>query len=28
LWFDQNQQLLRLKYVVQGRDVIVTLDQG
>ncbi len=28
LWFDQNQQLLRLKYVVEGRDVIVTLDQG
>lgn len=28
LWFDRNQQLLRLKYVVQGRDVIVTLDQG
>lgn len=27
LWFDQDQQLLRLKYVVQGRDVIVTLDQ-
>jgi hypothetical protein len=27
LWFDQDQQLLRLKYVVQGRDVLVTLDQ-
>jgi len=27
LWFDQDQQLLRLKYVVEGRDVIVTLDQ-
>jgi Domain of unknown function (DUF6134) len=28
LWFDQNQQLLRLKYVVQGRDVLITLDQN
>jgi len=27
LWFDQDQQLLRLKYVVKDRDVIVTLDQ-
>jgi len=28
LWFDQDRQLLRLKYVVQGRDVIITLDQA
>jgi hypothetical protein len=27
LWFDQDRQLLRLKYVVQGRDVVITLDQ-
>jgi hypothetical protein len=28
LWFDQDRQLLRLKYVVQGRDVVITLDQS
>lgn len=28
LWFDQDQQLLRLKYQVEGRDVVITLDQG
>ena len=27
LWFDQDHQLLKLKYVVEGRDVVVTLDQ-
>ncbi|MEM7025055.1 MAG: DUF6134 family protein [Pseudomonadota bacterium] len=27
LWFDQDQQLLKLEYQVEGRDVIVTLDQ-
>lgn len=28
LWFDQNQQLLKFEYKIQGRDVVVTLDQG
>jgi hypothetical protein len=28
LWFDQDQQLLKLEYKVDGRDVLVTLDQG
>jgi hypothetical protein len=28
LWFDHNQQLLKLEYKVDGRDVVVTLDQG
>jgi hypothetical protein len=27
LWFDQNQQLLKLEYKIKGRDVVVTLDQ-
>jgi hypothetical protein len=28
LWFDQDQQLLKLEYKVDGRDVVVTLDQS
>jgi hypothetical protein len=28
LWFDQNQQLVKFEYKIQGRDVVVTLDQG
>jgi len=28
LWFDQDRQLLKLKYEVEGRDVIATLDQN
>ena len=27
LWFDQDQQLLKLEYKIDGRDVLVTLDQ-
>jgi hypothetical protein len=27
LWFDRNQQLLKLEYKIKGRDVVVTLDQ-
>lgn len=28
LWFDQDRQLLKLEYKVDGRDVIVTLNQS
>ena len=28
LWFDRDQQLLKLEYKVDGRDVVVTLDQS
>jgi hypothetical protein len=28
LWFDQDKQLLKLSYKVDGRDVLVTLDQS
>jgi hypothetical protein len=28
LWFDKDQQLLKLEYKIKGRDVVVTLDQG
>jgi hypothetical protein len=28
LWFDQNQQLLKLEYKIKDRDVVVTLDQS
>jgi len=28
LWFDQDRQLVKFEYKVQGRDVVVTLDQG
>jgi hypothetical protein len=28
LWFDKNQQLLKLEYKIKGRDVVVTLDQS
>ncbi len=28
LWFDQDQQLVKFEYKVQGRDVVVTLDQS
>lgn len=28
LWFDQDRQLLKFEYQVEGRDVVVTLDQG
>ncbi|MDN5849376.1 MAG: DUF6134 family protein [Nitrococcus sp.] len=27
LWFDQDQQLLKLEYKIKGRDVVVALDQ-
>jgi Family of unknown function (DUF6134) len=27
LWFDPDQQLLKLEYKINGRDVLVTLDQ-
>jgi hypothetical protein len=28
LWFDKDQQLLKLEYKIKGRDVVVTLDQS
>ena len=28
LWFDHDQQLLKLEYKIDGRDVVVTLDQN
>jgi Family of unknown function (DUF6134) len=28
LWFDQDRQLLKLEYKIDGRDVVVTLDQS
>jgi Family of unknown function (DUF6134) len=28
LWFDQKQQLLKFEYKIEGRDVVVTLDQS
>jgi Family of unknown function (DUF6134) len=28
LWFDQNQKLLKFEYKIEGRDVVVTLDQS
>jgi Family of unknown function (DUF6134) len=27
VWFDQNRQLLKFEYKIEGRDVVVTLDQ-
>jgi len=26
LWFDQNKQLLKMKYKVEGREVVVVMD--
>ena len=28
VWFDQNRQLLKFEYKIEGRDVVVTLDQS
>jgi Family of unknown function (DUF6134) len=28
VWFDPDQQLVKFEYKIQGRDVVVTLDQG
>jgi hypothetical protein len=28
IWFDQNRQLLKMHYKVEGREIVVTLDQN
>ena len=27
VWYDQNKQLLKIKYKIRGRDVVVTMDR-
>ncbi len=26
IWYDQNKQLLKIKYKIRGREVVVTMD--
>ena len=26
VWYDQNKQLLKIKYKIKGREIVVTMD--